>query len=239
MKPLSFILFSFFLLVFVFADTEELIPEDKIDAKAFHKAQDILKNHSIKRHLPRTKVKSKVTIYEYMLNNLELTSKMVRFLKLGEYTVEKELDGRFKVDDQKGVIAKLECIYKTDKMQVYLAEGIFQIAFNLEIKAEGLIIMKYVARPTYVDTKATLFFKVENRVLDQLTKSAHEIVGSILEKKSSIFISASKTMAEYIKENATQFYYEMEASKEFSKEELESYYQEFLTPKRNTLITYE
>lgn len=218
---------------FSYADLDDLIPEEKIDPDAFAKAQDILKNYSIKRNLPRTQVESTVYIYEYMLTHLELTSKIVRFLELGKYTVE-EKEGVFKVDDKNGVIANLQCIYRTEKMRVYLADGIFQAPFNIEIQAEGLIILKFVPAKGGVDTKASIFYKVENKILDQLSKSAHEVVGLILEKKSTIFISAAKSTAEHIKENASQLYYEMEASEAFTPEELKGYHQAFLAPKPKT-----
>ncbi len=237
MKPFFLLGLCLLFVSGLYADLEDLIPEEKIDPESFAKAQDILKNYSIKRNLPRTQVKSTVAIYEYMLANLEFTSKIVQFLDLGKYTVEVPREGVFKVDDKNGVVAELQCIYRTEKMRVYLANGIFQAPFNLEIKSEGLIILKFVpAKGGMVDTKASLFFKVENKFLDKLSKSAHELVGLILEKKSTIFIYSAQTTAEYINENATQLYDEMGTSEVFTKEEIEGYYQSFLAPKKATSI---
>ncbi|MEK7486011.1 MAG: hypothetical protein AABZ60_16940, partial [Planctomycetota bacterium] len=112
MKPFFLLGLCLLFVSGLYADLEDLIPEEKIDPESFAKAQDILKNYSIKRNLPRTQVKSTVAIYEYMLANLEFTSKIVQFLDLGKYTVEVPREGVFKVDDKNGVVAELQCIYR-------------------------------------------------------------------------------------------------------------------------------
>jgi hypothetical protein len=168
-------------------------------------SEQILREASIVHALPERRVQAHPQTYRYLLDRLDIAGQLVKKWRLGRYRITREGGNTFQVDDRRGAVAQLREIQtlRTEKgwSRIYLARGYFKIPMipGPRIDGKGLILLEYEPDgPNRLKTRAWVLFRIDNKILNHLSKMARKIVKQVIGKKCQLFVLAAAEVSERI-----------------------------------------
>ena len=186
---------------------EGILGKDRSDS------EQILREASIIHALPERRVRAHPQTYRYLLDRLDIAGQLVKKWRLGRYRITREGEATFQVDDRRGAIAQLREIQtlRTEKgwSRIYLARGYFKIPMipGPRIDGKGLILLEYESDGlNQLNTRAWVLFRIDNKILNHLSKMARKILQQVIGKKCQLFVLAAAEVSEKIAKDPQKAY---------------------------------
>lgn len=210
---------------------------DRMDEVDQARYNAVMNNMTLETDVALTEVKSRPDVYNFLLNDLSFASACVRELGLGKYVITRasdlfaeeeisadeksELEKIVVMDDKEGMNVRAKLVYQEDMKWVYYTYGINSLGIT-SIKGRAVIVVVARKQDGILMTEARIFARVDGfwGVAGKLMPS---VAKSIMEEKSKLFITASKTVCEKVLEDPDAFYNKLKDSKNIPHESLEKF----------------
>ncbi|MBI4617519.1 MAG: hypothetical protein HY720_28160 [Planctomycetes bacterium] len=184
--------------------------------------------------LEKKDVAATVEIYEFLLDRLDFTGRIVRRFRMGDYEITAMGADAFHIDDGDGAVADARLLYQGPQgegwtRRLYLAKGFFEILGSVRIYGDALIVLDYRAREERVlETVATIDFKARNDTLDRLGRAAEKALRVVVAKKAALFITAAKDASELVLSGASRVDERLRDDPDVRRDQLEEFRAAFL-----------
>jgi hypothetical protein len=182
------------------------IPWGELSSHWQQKLAEVLERVHLRAELKKPRVKSTVSVYDFLLDRLPLTAALVRELNLASYLITQKAPGVFMVDDQAGIKVIVHQVWKGHGKRIYYTTGKYVAPIIPTVRGRGVIIQLYRQRDGYMDNRALLFFSIDSKFYQALTALFKPIVRSVMLEKSTLFIIAATEIAERICRNPERVY---------------------------------
>jgi hypothetical protein len=155
--------------------------------------------------MPRRVVATTIEIYDFLLDQLELTGTLVEKLRLGSYRIQGLERGQIEVDDRAGAIARLSLLQRSvdgerqTTQRVYLAEGYLTLLFT-KLPGDALITLSYGpcgdGAALGVAARGEIAFRAGSPLLHDWGLRMNTTLTTLLERKAGLFIAAARDVSE-------------------------------------------
>ncbi len=206
------------------AEEDYSFPMDRLSPEQAELVGDVLEHSTLSTEFEDEEVPSSVATYDFLLDRLPLTARMVRALDLGKYVIKAvEEEGCLVLDDREGVKVSMYEVYRADGLRVYYTKGYYQGPLLPKIRGRGVIVLRYSDEDQAIATSAKLFFRIDSGVARAMTKVLYPIVLSIVKDKGGIFVTAARQIAARAAKDPEGLYETLKASGRFTDQELGEY----------------
>ncbi|MBI3270697.1 MAG: hypothetical protein HYZ53_16970 [Planctomycetes bacterium] len=185
---------------------EVKIPFDKLDGDYLTQVRRVADGASFTVTLPHEDVKSNLETYDFMLDHLPFTARVVRGLGLGKYVILPQRADMVVLDDKEGLRSRMTLLLRDTGLRVYYTVGVYDGPVLPKMRATAVIVLTY--RPTEtgaLSTDAKIWFRIESPGYRILAAFVKPTARDEVRKKSVVFISAAKTVAERLAADPTGF----------------------------------
>jgi len=180
---------------------QESNPFAKLDKQTRDQVTSILDEPTVVVPCGERTVKTKVGVYDFLIQHLDLTGRLVKLLKVGKYEITRTKDKTtFLVDDKAGAVATIKpltsFVKSGQQYRLFLAQGYFKLPLGQKVYGDGVIILSYKQTEKGVYTNADIFFKARAGTIHLIGKRIRGILIRVLRKKAVLFIKAAREVSE-------------------------------------------
>jgi len=218
--------FSTLIFIFLFLPSygygkeEPTVPLAKLPEGYQKKVKIILKSPSIECHVQNT-VKTRKFVYEYLLDRLAFTAKVIKALKIADYKITKEPGHVWNINDNLGAKARAILIYRGGNKRIYFATGGFKVPLCPEIKGTGVLVISYkTLGKGRLKCSAHFYLRFSSAVLHQVTKGVARLIKKLVDKKAQQIVQSAQKISEMIHKDPRGVYEKIRKAKGFSKARL-------------------
>ncbi len=205
------------------------IPYDSLTEAQAALVHDVADRASLSTEFAREEVASSVTTYDYLLDRLPLTARIVRALDLGKYVIKPiEEEECVVLDDREGVKVSLYEVYRGAEKRVYYTKGYYQGPLLPRIHGRGVIVLCYRQEGKAIATSAKLYFRLDSGVARAMTKILYPMVLDVAKDKSAVFIVAAKDVSERVSRDPEGFLDALKETGRFTDAEMSEYKRQIL-----------
>jgi hypothetical protein len=219
------------------------IPWASLSEKQREKLHRVLDNTLATVPLEPTEVKSRIDIYEFLLDELPFTAGVLRELKKSVYRIwrkpidEKATDEErsawrrsYLFDDEEGLRLQAEMVYRDERRSIYYTYGRYDLGI-VQVWGRSVIVVVYERVKGALMTEARVYSQVEGKSIVAAAKMLSGALESAVRRKGFAFIHVAKLVAELTAEDPDLLYREVAGSKEVEAEALEEYRRRFVSPR--------
>jgi hypothetical protein len=180
-----------------------VFPLEKMDREAVCRLAEVVNDYTTYQMLPLVHVPIDRSVYEFLLDHPALTSNAVRYYKFGGYVVTEISATIFTGKDREGGEATVTLLYQDTTRRVYHLRGSQRGQIIPTITGAGIVMLSYhAARGSDgregVDTKVTVFSRLDNRFLANLVKLLRPILQGIINNKLTKGVKTVNRMTEFL-----------------------------------------
>ena len=180
-----------------------VFPLEKMDSEAVCRVAEVVNDYTTYQMLPLVHVPIDRSVYEFLLNHPALTSNAVRYYKFGGYVVTEISATVFTGVDREGGEATVTLLYQDTTRRVYHLRGSQRAQLIPTITGAGIVMFSYhAARGSDgregIDTKVTVFSRLDNRFLANLVKLLRPILQGIINNKLTKGVNTVNRMTEFL-----------------------------------------
>ncbi len=191
-------------------------------------ARSLIDSPTVVRRLPAKNFSADRKTYEYLLDNLPISSKLSELYGFGSYKVRYLEGGLYHGEDYTGVEGDFRPICSGPGKRVYMGEGSYDAWYIPKITAEALLVVEYSGTGTgdsrRMRTRVDIYVRT-NKIVGYLM----ELMGEVTDKKLSQLVSSAQRTSQLVARDPRGIWKRMKSSGKFTRGELESY--------RSTLLT--
>lgn len=201
------------------------IPYDFLLNSRKEEARQLADKYTIFRSLQDIEFNIDKSITKFMLDHPVFLSVTLKVMKIRNYSVKKDINGGYFVDDLKGVSGKLEVIHSRDGQKYFYGKGGYKGIF-IKLAGRGLILFEYHAgkgNQNRTRISFNTYTKIDNIVLEILMKILKPILTPLMDKKVNKFIKETQKLANEITMHPEKIYQAIEESGLAEKAELEEF----------------
>jgi len=190
------------------------------DGRHAGKVKEVVDHYTFHRRLNENRFKTTDKVLNYLLDNMPLTSTIMRHLGLEKYVINVDDDGMMTYDDKAGMTGTFE--------PVYYGDGLFDAGILGKIRGESVLVMDYrKEEPDIVCNTVTVFIRVHG-LLGPLCKLASPILNGMVGRKSASLLNASVVLSEELASDPQSVYEKISGCDEITSEELGDFRKTFL-----------
>lgn len=205
------------------------IPYDSLTQEQATLVHDVADHASLSTEFAREEVASSLTTYDYLLDRLPLTARIVRALDLGKYVIKPvEEEGCVVLDDRDGVKLSLYEVYRGAGKRVYYTKGYYQGPLLPKIHGRGVIVLRYAHDGKAIATSAKLYFRLDSGVVRAMTKVLYPVILDVVKDKGAVFITAAKDVSERVTRDPEGFLDALKETGRFTDSEMSEYKRQVL-----------
>lgn len=226
----------------------EAVPIDRLVEATQVAAARITRAPTVGCALPLRKLRSRPSVYRYMLTHLPLASRWLKALGKGDYVIKALPGGGFSIDDKAGATADCSFALEESGLLVVLAKGRLEVPVLPRIRGSGVILVRYrkttikvvetkrdaegkevkttVTHPA-LETRAQVDFRVQSRLLHALGRAFRGSLQGVLTQKLEQLVGAAIHLAQEVHLRPTGVYRKLKAAKA-SKADLLAFKKKFL-----------
>ena len=191
-----------------------VFPVEKMEDQALCRLADVVNDYTTHQVLPAVPVPIQKPLYDFLLDHPVLTSELVTGLNVGGYRVDRVAADIFHGEDNAGGEALLTLLYQDPRQRVYHLKG-SQSGYVVPITGSGVVMLNYQPkigsdRREIVETRVTVYSKLDNRFLARLVKLLRPLLQGIINKKLTRGVQTVHDFAEILAQDPGHVYLQLE-----------------------------
>jgi hypothetical protein len=210
------------------------VPLERIPERERSRVEHVLADVAAVVPLEASDVKSRLDVYDFLLDEMPFTGGVVRELNQGKWDIfrdpEKPDPKVFYVIDPEGIRLRFELVLKEETRRVYVSKGVFQMGLFGTLTGSTVVVLRTVPRDGTVRTDAVVYVRVENATASSLAKGFRAILEEKVRDKSGYFIRAAKWVAEETARRPEWIHLQVNGSRHVDAAVLEEYRKRFVPP---------
>jgi hypothetical protein len=183
--------------------SDVVLPLEKMEPAAICRLAEVVNDYTTFQLLPSVQVPIPKPLYDFLLDHPALTSNAVRHYRFGGYIVTEVSPTMFTGEDQEGGEATVTVLYQDPVQRVYHLRGSQKGYVIPKIAGAGIVVLSYHAisdadgRET-VDTRVTVFSRLDNRFLANLVKLIRPILQGLINDKLTRGVRTVNRFTEFL-----------------------------------------
>jgi hypothetical protein len=194
------------------------------------KAEHVLEDVAVVVPLEAEEVKSRLEIYEFLLDEMPFTGGVVRELGRGKWVIARDSKdpAAFTVTDSDKYRMRFELLQKEANRRIYATTGVFQMGILPPLEGSSLIVLRMVPVGAAIRTDAMVYVRVETPFYAQLAKGLRGVVENTVREQSGFFIRSARWVAEETASRPDWLVMQVDGSLEVDQAVLAEFRQRFL-----------
>jgi len=207
-----------------------VVPVDGLSEKQRRKVDHVLEDVAAVVPLEAEEVRSRLEIYEFLLDEMPFTGGVVRELGRGKWAIARDPEdpAAFTVADPEGYRLRFELLRKESNRRVYATTGVFQMGILPPLEGSTLIVLRMVPAGAGIRTDAVVYVRVETPFYAQLAKGLRGLVEDKVRERSAFFIRSARWVAEEAASRADWLVMQVDGSREVDQAVLVEFRNRFL-----------
>jgi len=175
-----------------------VVPVDQLSETQRKRVEHILEDVAAVVPLEAAEVKSRLEIYDFLLDEMPFTGGIVRELGRGKWEIARVPGdpSAFTVVDPRSYNLRFDLIRKEPRRRFYLTKGIFHMGILPPLEGSTLIVMRMEPAGPVIKTDAVVYVRVETSFYAGLAKGLRGVVEDKVRDRSSMFIRSARWVAE-------------------------------------------
>ncbi|HEV3029215.1 MAG TPA: hypothetical protein VG457_16675 [Planctomycetota bacterium] len=196
------------------------------------KVEHVLEDVAALVPLEAEQVKSRLEIYEFLLDEMPFTGGVVRELGRGKWAIARDPKdpAAFTVADPEGYRLRFELLRKEANRRIYVTTGVFQMGILPPLEGSTLIVVRMVPEGAGIRTDAMVYVRVETPFYAQLAKGLRGVVEDKVRERSGFFIRSARWVAEEAASRPDWLVMQGDGSREVDQAVLAEFRHRFLRP---------
>ena len=209
-----------------------VVPVDQLSESQKKKVDHVLEDVAAVVSLEPAEVKSRLEIYDFLLDEMPFTGGIVRELGRGKWQITRDPKdpAAFTVVDPEGYRLRFDLVRKEKTRRFYVTKGIFHMGILPPLEGSTLIVMRMVPSGAVIKTDAVVYVRVETPLYAQLAKGARSLLEDRVRERSEFFIKAARWVAEEAASRPDWLVMQVDGSREVDQEVLQEFRKRFLRP---------
>lgn len=204
------------------------IPFQLLKGEDRQKVREVVDHASLYREVKGVPFKSRRGVYEYFLDHPDFGASVARALGLAKYRVIKEGDGRYFMDDARGVKGHFQVLYADPKKRVFFAQGIYEKKLMPRIVGRMVIVLEFEHHldgggQSYVEHRLYGYLRVDNFLIDLAMRVIRPFVGGTLDRKTGRTLRVAREVINQAYDDFDAFYRRLEESPEIPQDQLQDF----------------
>lgn len=216
------------------------IPWGTLSTKQAEKVRKVLGEPTAIVNLERTEVRSRLDVYEFLLDELPFTAGVLRELRESKYLISRPvIDAQatdeqrktwrrtYLFDDQDGLRLQAEMVFRDARRSIYYTYGRYDLGL-VQVWGRSVIVVVYQNEAGALMTEARVYTQVEGK---SVAAAARILVGALenaVKRKGFAFIKVAQKVAELTASDARVLYDQVKGSAEIDAEVAEEYRRRFV-----------
>jgi hypothetical protein len=173
------------------------LPLERLEASARAKAERVLADVAAVVPLEGSIVRSRLEVYDFLLDEMPFTGALVKALGKGHWTIFGDAEpGAFHVHDPGGYRLRFERLLKEPTRRLYATTGDFDMGLLPSMRGSTLILMRHEAVEGGVATRAVVHVRVDTPFYAGLAKGLRPMVEAKVRERAGGFIQAARWVSE-------------------------------------------
>jgi len=209
-----------------------VVPVDRLSESQRAKVDHVLADVAAVVPLEPAEVKSRLEIYDFLLDEMPFTGGVVRELGRGKWAIARDPKepSAFTVVDPEGYRLRFELILKEPNRRFYITKGVFQMGILPALEGSTLIVMRMQPSGDVVKTDAVVYVRVDTALYAGLAKGARGLLEDRVRERSNFFIRSARWVAEEAAARPDWLVMQVEGSREVDQAVLQEFRKRFLRP---------
>jgi hypothetical protein len=183
--------------------SDVVLPVEKMDPAAICRLAEVVNDYTTFQLLPSVQVPISKPLYDFLLDHPALTSNAVRHYRFGGYVVTEVSPTMFTGEDKEGGEATVTLLYQDPVRRVYHLRGSQKGYVIPKITGAGVVLLSYHATLAPdgregVDTRVTVFSRLDNRFLANLVKLIRPILQRLINDKLTRGVKTVNRLTEFM-----------------------------------------
>jgi hypothetical protein len=207
-----------------------VIPVDRLSESQKKKVEHVLADVAAVVPLEPSEVKSRLEIYDFLLDEMPFTGGIVRELGRGKWAIARDPKdpSAFTVVDPEGYRLRFELLLKEEQRRFYVTKGVFDMGLLPVLEGSTLIVMRMIPSGDVIKTDAVVYVRVETPFYAQLAKAVRSLLESKVRERSGFFIQAARWVAEESARRPDWLVMQVDGSREVDQAVLQEFRKRFL-----------
>lgn len=207
-----------------------VVPVEQLSESQKQKVDHVLEDVAAVVSLEPAEVKSRLEIYDFLLDEMPFTGGVVRELGRGKWQIARDPKdpAAFTVVDPEGYRLRFDLVRKEPTRRFYVTKGIFQMGILPPLEGSTLIVMRMVPAGKVIQTDAVVYVRVETPLYAQLAKGARSLLEDRVRERSGFFIKAARWVAEEAAARPDWLVMQVDGSHEVDQAVLQEFRKRFL-----------
>ena len=216
------------------------IPWASLSEKQREKLHRVLDDTIATVPLEPTEVRSRIDVYEFLLDELPFTAGVLRELKQSKYRIGRPpIDAsatseeraawrrKYLFDDEEGLRLQAEMVYRDARRSIYYTYGRYDLGI-VQVWGRSVVIVVYQFVNGLLMTEARVYSQIEGKSVVAAAKMLSGAVEAAVRRKGFAFIHVAKIVAELTAKDPGTLYREVVGSEEVEPAALEEYKRRFV-----------
>jgi len=175
-----------------------VVPVDRLSESQRLRVEHVLADVAAVVPLEAAEVKSRLEIYDFLLDEMPFTGGIVRELGRGKWQIARDPadPAAFTVADPQGYRLRFELILKEPARRFYLTKGVFHMGILPPLEGSTLVVIRMAQEGPVIRTDAMVYVRVETPFYAQLAKGLRGTVEEKVRDRSGVFIRSARWVAE-------------------------------------------
>jgi len=209
-----------------------VVPVDRLSESQRAKVDHVLADVAAVVPLEPAEVKSRLEIYDFLLDEMPFTGGVVRELGRGKWAIARDPKepSAFTVVDPEGYRLRFELILKEPNRRFYITKGVFQMGILPALEGSTLIVMRMQPSGDVIRTDAVVYVRVDTALYAGLAKGARGLLEDRVRERSNFFIRSARWVAEEAAARPDWLVMQVDGSREVDQAVLAEFRKRFLRP---------
>jgi hypothetical protein len=207
-----------------------VVPVDQLSESQKKKVEHVLADVAAVVPLEPSEVKSRLEIYDFLLDEMPFTGGIVRELGRGKWSITRDPKdaSAFTVVDPEGYRLRFELLRKEEKRRFYVTTGVFEMGLLPVLEGSTLIVMRMIPADGVIKTDAVVYVRVETPFYAQLAKGVRGLLEGKVRERAGFFIQAARWVAEESAQRPDWLVMQVDGSREVDQAVLQEFRKRFL-----------
>ena len=174
----------------------------------------------------KSQVFSSLKVYNFFLDHLSLSSRILRHLKVAKYQISREKKGIWRIKSSLGAEGRVFLLQKKYYGRVYFVKG--KLAFPLlpAVQGKGVVRLLHLPKGSVLYCQAWFYLRVEREFVHLLGKPAFWLLDRWLRREVQQVLRSARYLAEMATKSPKEVYQLLQKIPEVSSQEREAFFRQ-------------